>query len=167
MLRATDGLQRPGDASAASRFWRRIRPSTGTATASISWIPPATPILVVRWSAYCRWSTRVLLLVDAVDGPMPQTRFRDIQRHSQQGLRSYRRDQQGRPSRRTTQTGWYGPGVRPVRQPWCDRRAARLPGYLRLCPQRASPAMSWIRWRTTWQPLFETVIVKDVHVATG
>ena len=34
-----------------------------------------TPTSAARSSACCRWSTGVLLLVDAVDGPMPQTRF--------------------------------------------------------------------------------------------
>jgi GTP-binding protein len=50
----------------------RHRP--GRTTASTSSIRPGTPTSAARSSACCRWST-VLLLVDAVDGPMPQTRF--------------------------------------------------------------------------------------------
>jgi len=33
------------------------------------------PTSAVRWSGCCRWVDGVLLLVDAVEGPMPQTRF--------------------------------------------------------------------------------------------
>ena len=72
----------------------------------------------------------VLLLVDAVDGPMPQTRF-----VTQQGvparLRSARRDQQGRPRRRARGLG-ARPDIRPVRPSRRERQAARLPGDLRV-----------------------------------
>jgi GTP-binding protein len=41
----------------------------------MSSIPQATPISAVRWSACCQWLTPCLLVVDAAEGPMPQTRF--------------------------------------------------------------------------------------------
>ena len=36
---------------------------------------PATPTSAARSSAGCRWSTAIVLLVDASEGPLPQTRF--------------------------------------------------------------------------------------------
>ena len=68
----------------------------GRARTSTSSTPPATPTSAARSSACCRWSTAVLLLVDAVEGPMPQTRF-----VTQEGARprpeADRRRQQDRP----------------------------------------------------------------------
>ena len=49
--------------------------STGTAPPSTSSTPPATPTSAARSSAACRWWTASLLLVDASEGPLPQTRF--------------------------------------------------------------------------------------------
>ena len=61
--------------SAASRSWPRTAPSNTAARTSTSSTRPGTPTSAAKWSACCRWSTGVLLLVDAVEGPMPQTRF--------------------------------------------------------------------------------------------
>ena len=72
----------------------------------------------------------VLLLVDAVDGPMPQTRF-VTQKAFAHGLRPIvvinkidRHEARPRLGAR--------PDVRPVRPPRRDRRAARFPGRLRV-----------------------------------
>jgi GTP-binding protein len=46
-----------------------------TVRTSTSSTPRATPTSAARSSACCRWWDGVLLLVDAVEGPMPQTRF--------------------------------------------------------------------------------------------
>ena len=43
--------------------------------ASTSSTRRATPISAARWSASCRMVDGVLLLVDAAEGPMPQTKF--------------------------------------------------------------------------------------------
>ena len=83
---------------------------------------------------------------DPVDGRRrrPAGRFvrrrdaADQVRHRQgagAGAATDRRGQQGRPQRRA-HPGSAGRGVRPVRQPGGDRRTARLPGALRLGPQR-------------------------------
>ena len=72
----------------------------------------------------------VLLLVDAVEGPMPQTRF-VTRKALALGLKADRRRQQDRPPRRAPRLGGR-PDLRPVRQARRDRRAARLPGDLRL-----------------------------------
>ena len=74
----------------------------------------------------------VLLLVDAYEGAMPQTRF-VTQKAFEMGLRADRRRQQDRSPRRRPARG-HGPGVRAVRLARRDRRAARLPGDLRLGP---------------------------------
>jgi hypothetical protein len=63
------------NASAASPSWPSVPASNGTARASTSSTPPATPISAARWSASCRWSMAWCLLVDAAEGPMPQTKF--------------------------------------------------------------------------------------------
>jgi GTP-binding protein len=81
----------------------------------------------------------VLLLVDAVDGPMPQTRF-VTQKAFARGLNAHRRDQQGGPSRRASGLG-DGPGVRPLRQARRHRRTARLPGVY------ASALNGYCRWQ--------------------
>ena len=60
----------------------------------------------------------VLLLVDAMDGPMPQTRF-VTQKAFQMGFPADRRDQQGRPSGRAPGLG-AGSDVRSVRSPRRD-----------------------------------------------
>ena len=52
---------------------RRARPRV--ASPSTSSTPPGTPTSAARWSAAWRWSTGSLLLVDASEGPLPQTRF--------------------------------------------------------------------------------------------
>ena len=72
----------------------------------------------------------VLLLVDAVEGPMPQTRF-VTRKALALGLKADRRRQQDRPPRRAPGLG-RRPDLRAVRQARRHRRAARLPGDLRL-----------------------------------
>ena len=72
----------------------------------------------------------VLLLVDAVDGPMPQTRF-VTQKAFAHGLRPIvvinKIDRhEARPELGA------GPDIRPVRPPRRDRGAARLPGRIHL-----------------------------------
>jgi GTP-binding protein len=47
---------------------------------------PGTPTSAGKWSACSAWSTACLLLVDAVEGPMPQTRFVTM-KALQQGLK--------------------------------------------------------------------------------
>ena len=80
----------------------------------------------------------VLLLVDAVEGPMPQTRF-VTRKALALGLQADRRRQQDRPSGRAPGLG-RRPDVRPVRQARRHRRAARLPGDLRLGARRLGDA---------------------------
>ena len=63
----------------------------------------------------------VLLLVDAVEGPMPQTRF-VTRKALAQGLEADRCGQQDRPARRTAGLGRQ-PHVRSLRQARRDRRA--------------------------------------------
>jgi GTP-binding protein len=72
----------------------------------------------------------VLLLVDAVEGPMPQTRFVTKQ-GAGAGPQADRRGQQDRPPGRASGLGDQ-PHLRPLRQARRHRRAARLPGDLRL-----------------------------------
>jgi small GTP-binding protein len=47
----------------------------GAVRASTSSTPPATPISAARWSASVSMVDGVCLLVDAAEGPMPQTKF--------------------------------------------------------------------------------------------
>jgi GTP-binding protein len=54
---------------------RRTRRSTTRARASTSSILPATPTSEARWSGRSRWWTASCCLVDASEGPLPQTRF--------------------------------------------------------------------------------------------
>ena len=72
----------------------------------------------------------VLLLVDAVEGPMPQTRF-VTRKALALGLKADRRGQQDRPPRRASGVGDRS-DLRSVRQARRERCAARLPGHLRL-----------------------------------
>ncbi len=75
----------------------------------------------------------VLLLVDAVEGPMPQTRF-VTRKALAQGLKPDRGGQQDRPSRRAPGLGRQ-PHVRSVRQARRHRGPARLPHRLHLRPE--------------------------------
>ena len=76
----------------------------------------------------------VLLLVDAVEGPMPQTRFVTL-KALKLGLAPDRRRQQGRPSGRAAGMGRQ-PDVRALRQAGRDRGAARLSRRLRVGAER-------------------------------
>ena len=58
----------------ASRYWPRTRRSSGRTTGSTSSTPPATDF-GGEVERVLSMADSVLLLVDAVDGPMPQTRF--------------------------------------------------------------------------------------------
>ena len=89
----------------------------------------------------------VLLLVDAVEGPMPQTRF-VTQEGAGAGPEAHRRGQQGRPPRRAPRLRDQR-HLRPVRQAACHRGAARLPGDLRLRPERLGHAERRARWAAT------------------
>ena len=80
----------------------------------------------------------VLLLVDAVEGPMPQTRF-VTRKALAPGPQAHRGGEQDRPSGRPSGLGGK-PDVRPVRQAGRHRRAARLPGGLRLGAERLGDA---------------------------
>ena len=62
-------------ASAASPSWPSAPRSSGRAPASTSSTRPATPTSAARSSASCRWSTACVLLVDAAEGVVPQTKF--------------------------------------------------------------------------------------------
>ena len=76
----------------------------------------------------------VLLLVDAVEGPMPQTRFVTLKALAARP-HADRRRQQGRPPGRAAGVGRQ-PDVRALRQAGRDRRPARLPGRLRVRAER-------------------------------
>jgi hypothetical protein len=95
----------------------------------------------------------VLLLVDAQDGPMPQTRF--VTSKAFAWAAPHRRGQQDRPARRAPGLG-RRPGLRPVRRPRRQRRAARFPDRLRLGHQRLSRASRTMADDMT--PLFEAIV---------
>ena len=46
-----------------------------TESGSILWTRPAMLILAARWNVFCLWWMAACLLVDAAEGPMPQTKF--------------------------------------------------------------------------------------------
>jgi GTP-binding protein len=98
----------------------------------------------------------VLLLVDAVDGPMPQTRFVTSKAFAR-GPQAHRGGQQGRSPRRAPGLGC-GSGLRSVRRPGRHGRAARLSRLSTPRPCRASPASTTRTWPTDMEPLFETII---------
>ena len=70
----------------------------------------------------------VLLLVDAAEGPLPQTRF-VLQKALEARPAADRVHQQDRPPRRARRRGARR-GLRPLHRPRRHRRAARLPGRL-------------------------------------
>ena len=80
---------------------KRFRLCT-TVSRSTSSTPRATPTSAARWSVSCKMVNGVLLLVDAAEGRMPQTRF-VLQKALEQNLSPRRRRQQDRPSRRPHQ----------------------------------------------------------------
>ena len=73
--RAGARLRRPRARARHHHHQQADRARLPATCGSTSSTPPATPTSVARSSACSTWSTRVLLLVDAVEGPMPQTRF--------------------------------------------------------------------------------------------
>ena len=73
--RARDGFERPR-ARARHHHPRQVHLGrTGRASGSTSSTRPATPISAARSSASSPWSTAWCVLVDAAEGPMPQTKF--------------------------------------------------------------------------------------------
>jgi predicted membrane GTPase involved in stress response len=74
----------------------------------------------------------VLLLVDAGRGPDAADALRHHARRSALGLKPIVVRQQGRPARARARTASINARLRPVRQAGRHRRAARLPGGLRL-----------------------------------
>ena len=82
----------------------------------------------------------VVVLVDASEGPLPQTKF-VVSKALKRGMRPIVVDQQDRPPGRAAHRRAER-DLRSVRQPRCHRRAARLPGSVRLGPQRLDGARS-------------------------
>ena len=91
----------------------------------------------------------VIVLVDASEGPLPQTKF-VVSKALKRGLRPDRRHQQDRPAGRAP-PGRAERDLRSVRQPRRHRRAARLPGALRLGPRRLDGDAIPRARRTTWR----------------
>ena len=98
----------------------------------------------------------VVVLVDASEGPLPQTKF-VVSKALEARPASDRRHQQDRPPRRAP-PGRAERDLRSVRQPRCDRRAARLPGALRVGPQRLDGARSRRVRRKDLAPMFDLVL---------
>ena len=100
----------------------------------------------------------VLLLVDAVDGPMPQTRF-VTQKAFAHGLRADRRDQQDRPRRRRARTGCS------TRPSTCSTASAPASGSSTSrwsTPRRCTVSSGTTRRRSApdMTPLFETIVAR-------
>ena len=90
---------------------------------------------------------------------MPQTRF-VTQKAFEMGLKPDRRRQQDRsPGRRPARTV-DGPGVRAVRVARRDRRAARLPGDLRVGPPGLRDPRARRRRRRTSAPILDLIVEK-------
>ena len=102
----------------AVRWTRRA----ATRSRSTSSTPPATPTSAARSSARSPWSTASLLLVDASEGPLPQTRF-VLRKALELEPAGHPGRQQGRPPRRPHRRGrrrGRGPVHRPRRRR-CDQ----------------------------------------------
>ena len=98
----------------------------------------------------------VLLLVDAVEGVMPQTRF-VLGKALSHGLRPILVvNKIDRPEQRAAGGG--GRGLRPARRARRQRRAARLPGGLRLGQGRHGDPATRPRPRKDLRPLLETIL---------
>ena len=143
-------------ASAASRSTPRTPRSSSRACASSSSTRPATRTSAARSSACSAWSDAVLLLVDAVEGVMPQTRFVLRQGARARAAPDPRREQ-GRPPR-AARRGGRGRGVRPARRARRERRAARVPGGLRSAKQGAAVLDARRARARTCGPLLETIL---------
>ena len=100
----------------------------------------------------------VLLLVDAVEGPMPQTRF-VTKKALALGLKPIVVvNKVDRPGARPDYV--VNADLRPVRQARRDRGAARLPGHLRLGPERLGDAREATGEQsgTDLAPLFDAIL---------
>ena len=64
----------PWNVKGALPFWPKTPPFITRMSKSTSSIPPAMPISAVKLSASSIWQTAACYLIDAVDGPMPQTK---------------------------------------------------------------------------------------------
>ena len=132
--RTRHGLERPRT-RARDHDPRQVHlASNGRARGSTSSTRPATPTSAARWSGSCRWWMASCLLVDAAEGPMPQTKFVTVQ-GAGAGPAPHRGAEQGR------QAGCRaGPGaergVRPVRALDADDEQLDFPHLYALGPRR-------------------------------
>ncbi|MCK7467521.1 MAG: hypothetical protein MZU91_04925 [Desulfosudis oleivorans] len=94
----------------------------------------ATPTSAARSSGRSSMVDGVLLLVDASEGPLPQTRF-VLRKALERRLAADRRHQQDRPAGRPDPGGAQR-GLRPVHRSRRHRGAARLPRALHQRPRR-------------------------------
>ena len=101
--RPRDGQHRPRARARASRSSRRTRRSATRTSRSTSSTRPATPISAARSSATLSMVDGVMLLVDASEGPLPQTRF-VLRKALEAPASADRRDQQDRSARTPAST---------------------------------------------------------------
>ena len=153
---ARDGFQRPGARARHHHPGQMHLGRLGAARASTSSTRPATPISAARSSASSAWSTACLLLVDAAEGPMPQTKF-VLGKALNLGLRPIvvinKVDRSDAPPSGSARTS-----LRPLRRARRHRRAARFPDALRLRPQPAGRSPTWTTPRSDLAPLFDLIV---------
>ena len=148
--RAASSTPTTWSASAASRSWPRTSPST-TAPTKINIIDtPGHADFGGEVERILQMADGALVLVDAAEGPMPQTRF--VLRKAFERAPADRRDQQDRPARRPARRGPQR-GLRHLRRAGGRRAAARLPLHLRLRARRGSPRTTRRRPSGDIQPL--------------
>ena len=109
-----------------------------------------------RGRAHPRHGRRLVLLVDAAEGPMPQTKFVTRQGADARPAAD-RRAEQGRQARRRARPRAER-GLRPLRDPRRRRGAARLPAPLRLGPRRAGPTPSSTARARTSTALYQMIL---------
>ena len=98
----------------------------------------------------------VLLLVDAVEGVMPQTRFVVGKALAHGSAAAARRQQDGPP--RAARPRGRGRGLRPARRNGRDRSAARLPHRLRLGQARVTASLDPDEPGSDLRPLLEAIV---------
>ena len=141
----------------ASRSWPRTRPSATRASRSTSSTRPATPTSAARSSARSTMVDGVLLLVDAAEGPLPQTRF-VLEEGARGGPAADRRHQQDRP--RATR----GPPRCSTRSTTSSSTSAPTEDQLEFPVSTPSPATGTATARRSTtpgddlEPLFETIL---------